>query len=127
MLQGAGHAWDEPAGPTGFAGLVWSRCRCARLDTTTPGGHLVFHVFAALAEFIRDLIIAGTHEGLAAARAGGRVGGRPTVVDAELLKAARDLAGRSPRSPTARRQRGHPLQPHPRPPRTPHSPAAFST
>lgn len=61
------------------------------LDTTTPGGRLVFHVFAALAEFIRELIVAGTHEGLAAARARGRVGGRPTVVDADLIRAARDL------------------------------------
>lgn len=47
------------------------------LDTTTPGGRLVFHVFAALAEFIRELIVIGTNEGLAAARARGRVGGRP--------------------------------------------------
>lgn len=61
------------------------------LDTTTPGGRLVFHVFAALAEFIRELIIAGTREGLAAARARGRVGGRPTVVTPELLRAARDM------------------------------------
>ncbi|WP_410790406.1 recombinase family protein [Kribbella sp. C-35] len=57
------------------------------LDTTTPGGRLVFHVFAALAEFIRELIVAGTHEGLAAARARGRVGGRPTVVNAEIIAA----------------------------------------
>ncbi len=35
------------------------------LDTTTPGGRLVFHVFAALAEFIRELIVDGTNEGLA--------------------------------------------------------------
>jgi hypothetical protein len=42
------------------------------LDTTTPGGRLVFHVSAALAEFIRELIIKGTHEGLAAAKALGR-------------------------------------------------------
>jgi DNA invertase Pin-like site-specific DNA recombinase len=48
-----------------------------KLDTTTSGGHLVFHVFAALAEFIRELIVIGTNEGLAAARARGRVGGRP--------------------------------------------------
>lgn len=33
------------------------------LDTTTPGGRLVFHVFAALAEFIRELIVQGTKEG----------------------------------------------------------------
>lgn len=61
------------------------------LDTTTPGGRLVFHVFAALAEFIRELIVAGTHEGLAAARARGKVGGRPTVVDEDLIRAARDM------------------------------------
>ncbi|MFJ7201570.1 MULTISPECIES: recombinase family protein [unclassified Streptomyces] len=47
------------------------------LDTTTPGGRLIFHVFAALAEFIRGLIVAGTKEGLAAAR--GKSGARPTV------------------------------------------------
>ncbi|MEU8108656.1 recombinase family protein [Nonomuraea muscovyensis] len=61
------------------------------LDTTTPGGRLVFQVFAALAEFIRELIVAGTREGLAAARARGRIGGRPTVVTPELLRVARDL------------------------------------
>ncbi|MBB5082289.1 DNA invertase Pin-like site-specific DNA recombinase [Nonomuraea endophytica] len=65
---------------------------CMKTSTPPPQAEgLVFHVFAALAEFIRELIIAGTHEGLPAARARGRVGGRPTVVDAELLKAARDL------------------------------------
>jgi hypothetical protein len=47
------------------------------IDTTTPGGKLVFHVFAALAEFERDLIRERTAAGLAAARARGRQGGRP--------------------------------------------------
>ncbi len=61
------------------------------LDTTTPGGRLVFHVFAALAEFIRELIVSGTREGLVAARARGRVGGRPTVVTPEIIRAARDM------------------------------------
>ncbi|HYZ52088.1 MAG TPA: recombinase family protein [Streptosporangiaceae bacterium] len=61
------------------------------LDTTTPGGRLVFHVFAALAEFIRELIVAGTREGLAAARARGRTGGRPTVITPEIIRAARDM------------------------------------
>jgi hypothetical protein len=41
------------------------------IDTTTPGGRLVFHIFAALAEFIRELIVEGNHEGLAAAKARG--------------------------------------------------------
>lgn len=61
------------------------------LDTTTPGGRLIFHVFAALAEFIRELIVIGTNEGLAAARARGKVGGRPSVVNADLIRAARDM------------------------------------
>jgi DNA invertase Pin-like site-specific DNA recombinase len=62
-----------------------------RLDTTTPGGRLVFHVFAALAEFIRELIVSGTREGLDAARARGNVGGRPTVATPEIIRAARTL------------------------------------
>lgn len=71
------------------------------LDTTTPGGRLVFHVFAALAEFIRELIVAGTREGLAAARARGRVGGRPTVVTPEIIRAARDMLPNPEASVTA--------------------------
>lgn len=47
------------------------------LDTTTPGGRLVFHFFGALAEFERDLLRERTQAGLAAARARGRKGGRP--------------------------------------------------
>src|SRR5262249_2279042 len=47
------------------------------IDTTTPGGKLIFHVFGALAEFERDLIRERTSAGLAAARARGRHGGRP--------------------------------------------------
>src|ERR671932_2864777 len=49
------------------------------IDTTTGGGKLVFHVFAALAEFERDIIRERTHAGLTAARARGRRGGRPKV------------------------------------------------
>ena len=47
------------------------------IDTTTPGGKLVFHLFAALAAFEPDLIRERTSAGLAAARARGRHGGRP--------------------------------------------------
>jgi len=47
------------------------------IDTTTPGGKLIFHLMEALAEFERDLIRERTNAGLAAARARGRVGGRP--------------------------------------------------
>ena len=48
-----------------------------QIDTTTPGGKLIFHLMGALAEFERDLIRERTNAGLAAARARGRVGGRP--------------------------------------------------
>lgn len=48
-----------------------------RLDTSSPGGRLIFHVFAAIAEFERDMIVERTKAGLAAARARGRQGGRP--------------------------------------------------
>lgn len=61
------------------------------LDTSTPGGRLIFHVFGALAEFERDLIRERTYAGLAAARARGRVGGRPTVWTPEKLRTARAM------------------------------------
>jgi len=59
------------------------------IDTSTPGGKLIFHVFGALAEFERDLIRERTQAGLAAARARGRVGGRPTVWTPEKLRRPR--------------------------------------
>ncbi|MFE5797852.1 recombinase family protein [Streptomyces sp. NPDC056503] len=62
------------------------------LDTTTPGGRLVFHVFAAPAEFIRELIVQGTNEGLDAAR-GARLG-RPPAMTEEQVRHARDLLAR---------------------------------
>lgn len=61
------------------------------LDTTTPGGGLVFHVFAALAEFIRELIVDGTREGLAAAKANGVRLGRPPAMTPEQIRHARAL------------------------------------
>jgi DNA invertase Pin-like site-specific DNA recombinase len=72
------------------------------LDTTTPGGRLVFHVFAALAEFIRELIVEGTREGLDAARARGRVGGRPVAMTPEKIVAARALLAGNTMSAIAR-------------------------
>jgi DNA invertase Pin-like site-specific DNA recombinase len=47
------------------------------IDTTTPAGELIFHIFGALAEFERALIRQRTRAGLVAARARGRKGGRP--------------------------------------------------
>lgn len=61
------------------------------IDTTTPGGRLVFHVFGALAEFERSLIRERTMAGLETARRMGRVGGRPNVLDDEDITVARGL------------------------------------
>jgi DNA invertase Pin-like site-specific DNA recombinase len=58
------------------------------LDTGGPTGKLVFHMFAALAEFERELIRERTLAGLDAARARGRHGGRPSALDAKQRKAA---------------------------------------
>ena len=51
------------------------------IDTTTSGGKLIFHIFSALAEFERGLIQERTKAGLKAARARGRMGGRPPLLD----------------------------------------------
>ncbi|MFF2133531.1 recombinase family protein [Streptomyces olivochromogenes] len=59
------------------------------LDTTTLGGRLVFHAFAVLAEFIRELIVQSTNEGLNAVRArGGRLGRSPAMTDEQVRHAA---------------------------------------
>lgn len=50
------------------------------IDTTTSGGKLIFHMFSALAEFERDVIRERTKAGLQAARARGRLGGRPFLL-----------------------------------------------
>lgn len=51
------------------------------IDTSTSGGKLIFHIFSALAEFERSLIQERTQTGLRAARARGRMGGRPPSLD----------------------------------------------
>ena len=61
------------------------------LDTTTPGGKLVFHVFASIAEFERDVIRERTMAGLEAARARGRKGGRKPVMDERKISLASSL------------------------------------
>ena len=58
------------------------------IDTTTSGGRLVFHLFGALAEFERNLIRERTQAGIAAARARGRMGGRPKQLDPDKLALA---------------------------------------
>jgi hypothetical protein len=61
------------------------------IDTTTAGGRLVFHLFGALAQFEREIIRDRTLAGLTAARARGRVGGRPSKLSAEQRRQARRM------------------------------------
>ncbi|MBL8668291.1 MAG: recombinase family protein [Rhodospirillales bacterium] len=61
------------------------------IDTTTAGGKLVFHVFAALAEFERGVIRERTKAGLEAARERGKLGGRPPALKASDLAAAKAM------------------------------------
>lgn len=64
------------------------------LDTSSPGGKLVFSIFGAIAEFERSLIVERTQAGLAAARQRGRTGGRPRkMTDAKIKAAKKLLAG----------------------------------
>ncbi len=62
-----------------------------QIDTTTPGGQLIFHIFGALAEFERALIRERTNAGLAAARSRGRVGGRRPSLSLDQVKMAQQL------------------------------------
>jgi DNA invertase Pin-like site-specific DNA recombinase len=61
------------------------------IDTTTPLGRLFFRFLAALAEFDREMIVEGTREGLASARARGRTGGRPPALSQVQLDQAQRM------------------------------------
>jgi DNA invertase Pin-like site-specific DNA recombinase len=63
------------------------------IDTTSGVGKLVFHLFASLAEFERDLIRERTPAGIAPARALGRLGGRPKFLDAKKVVLVRVMHG----------------------------------
>lgn len=76
---------DLEARGVGFASLTES------IDTTTPAGKLVFHLFASLAEFERNLIRERTQAGLNAARARGKSGGRPAKLTGKDLAMAKAL------------------------------------
>ena len=62
-----------------------------QLDTSSPGGRLIFHVFASVAQWELDTIRERTRVGLAAARKRGRIGGRPRSMTDDKLNAARRL------------------------------------
>ena len=72
---------DLKARGVGFRSLT------ERMDTTTPQGEFLFHVFGALAQFERSLTQERVRAGLAAARRRGRRGGRPATIDAKKLAA----------------------------------------
>ena len=61
------------------------------INTTTPGGKLVYHLFSAFAEFQRDIIAENTIAGLEAAKKRGKRLGRPPVLDVETVLAAKQL------------------------------------
>jgi DNA invertase Pin-like site-specific DNA recombinase len=61
------------------------------INTSTPGGKLLFHVMGAISEFERDLIRERTRAGLNAARAKGRIGGRPRQMTDDKINAVREL------------------------------------
>jgi DNA invertase Pin-like site-specific DNA recombinase len=61
------------------------------IDTTTPTGRLVFHILGAIDEFQRELIVEGTREGLDAARARGRTGGRKPKLNARQAATVRRM------------------------------------
>jgi len=70
------------------------------IDTTTPAGRLVFHVFGSIAEFERERIVERTKEGLEAARRRGRIGGRPRALSAEAQDQIRSMRKEENRSAT---------------------------
>lgn len=65
----------------------------ANIDTTSANGRMAFGIFAALAEFERELIVERTRAGMAAARARGRCGGRPAKMTAAKLRLAMAAMG----------------------------------
>ena len=103
-VAAGGHAGGVAAGPLGrslrhlievVTGLdergAGFRSLRESIDTTTAGGRLVFHLFGALAQFEREIIRDRTVAELAAARARGRVGGRPFKLSAEQVRQARKM------------------------------------
>lgn len=68
------------------------------IDTTTPAGRLVFHVFASIAQFERERISERTKEGLASARKRGRIGGRPPALSAAQKNEVRHMRDEEQRS-----------------------------
>lgn len=73
------------------------------IDTTTPAGMLVFHIMGSIAEFERNLIRERSMEGLKAARAKGRIGGRPKKMTEKDIMAAKAMMTSFPATEVAKR------------------------
>lgn len=71
-------------------GIDFRSCK-ENIDTSTATGKLIFHIFAALAEFERDCIRDRTQAGLTAARERGRVGGRPKTLTEDKISLAKSI------------------------------------
>ena len=85
------HHMIELAGTLRERGIGLKVLKQDAIDTTTSSGRLIFHIMAAIDEFQRELIVEGTVEGLAAARARGRTGGRKPSLSPEQRTLARQL------------------------------------
>ncbi|MBC8186317.1 recombinase family protein [candidate division KSB1 bacterium] len=72
-------------------GGIFFKSMQENIDTASSGGKLTFHLFGALAEFERDIIRERTQAGLQAARARGRIGGRPKVMNEKMAMLAKEL------------------------------------
>ena len=79
----AHHRWSDKS--------IFSQALSEKIDTGSASGKLQFHVFAALAEFERNLIRERTHAGLASARARGRVGGRKPKLNEKQIREIKAL------------------------------------
>ena len=94
------HLIDVVTGLAGDGVGFWSVIEA--IDTTTPGGRLIFHVFGALAQFERELVRERTLAGLKAARARGRMGGRKPLNRTGSIAGRREQPGQ--KQPTSGQQ-----------------------
>jgi len=81
----------EIVGELDKKGVSFKTISGIEIDTSNAGGKLIFHIFAALAEFEKELIRERTLAGLKSSRARGKVGGRPSKITPEIVRMAKNL------------------------------------